>query len=56
MDIVSKFRVQGIIIEKTKSRNEIFSNVFISDSTVLGNKIMAKRSSETKKQADLKSH
>ena len=56
MDIISKFKGQGVIIEKTKSRNEIFMNVFISDSTVLGNKIMAKSASENEKQVDLKSH
>ena len=56
MDIVSKFKVQGVIIEKTKSRNEIFTNVFISGSTVLGNEIMAENDSESKKQVDLKSH
>ena len=56
MDIVSKFKVQGIIIEKTKSRNEIFSNVFISDSTVLEDEIMAKDASEAKVQVNLKSH
>ena len=58
MDIVSKFKVQGVIIEKTKSRNEIFTNVFISGSTVLGlgNEIMAENASESKKPIDLKSH
>ena len=56
MDIVTKFKVQGVIIEKTKSRNEIFTNVFISDSSLLGNEIMAENASEPKKQVDMKSH
>lgn len=56
VDIVSKFKVQGVIIEKTKSRNEIFTNVFISGPFVLGNEIMAENTSESKKQVDLKSH
>jgi hypothetical protein len=58
MDIVSKFKVQGVIIEKTKSRNEIFTNVFISGSSVLSNEIMTENTytSESKKQVDLKSH
>jgi hypothetical protein len=56
MDIVSKLKVQGVIIEKTKSRNEIFTNVFISGSSMLGNDLMADNASESKKQVDLKSH
>ena len=56
MDIVTKFKVQGVIIEKTKSRNEIFTNVFISDGSLLGNDIMAESASEPKKQVDMKSH
>ncbi|WP_180349928.1 hypothetical protein [Bacillus sp. D386] len=56
MDIVSKFKVQGIIIEKTKSRNEIFSNVFISGFSDLGHELMAEEASESKKEVELKSH
>ena len=56
MDIVTKFKVQGVIIEKTKSRNEIFTNVFISDGSLLDNEIMAENASEPKKQVDMKSH
>ena len=56
MDIISKFKVQGVIIEKTKSRNEIFSNVFITGFPMLGNEIMADNTVESKKQVELKSH
>lgn len=56
MDIVSKFKVQGVIIEKTKSRNEIFSNVFISGFSDLGHELMAEEASESKKEVELKSH
>ncbi|WP_407984524.1 Lmo0850 family protein [Pradoshia eiseniae] len=53
MDIVSKFKIQGVKIEKTKSRNEIFSSVVCSELTF--NELL-QNSYSLKKQVEVKSH
>ncbi|MGM9931253.1 Lmo0850 family protein [Pradoshia sp.] len=53
MDIVSKFKIQGVKIEKTKSRNEIFSSLVCSESTFSE---LLQNPYSLKKQVEVKSH
>ncbi|WP_455662192.1 Lmo0850 family protein [Pradoshia sp.] len=53
MDIVSKFKIQGVKIEKTKSRDEIFSSLVCSESVFSE---LLQDSHPLKKQIKAKSH
>jgi hypothetical protein len=53
MDIVSKFKIQGVKIEKTKSRDEIFSSLVCSES---GFSELLQYPYPLKKQIEAKSH
>ena len=53
MDIVSKFKIQGVKIEKTKSRDEIFSSLVCSESAFSE---LLQEPYSLKKQIEAKSH
>ena len=53
MDIVSKLKIQGVKIEKTKSRDEIFSSLVCSESAFSE---LLQEPYSLKKQIEAKSH
>lgn len=56
MDIISKFKGQGIKIEKTKSRHEVFTSLFSSGSAIIQTNFrqMTREVSGIEKQLEMK--